>query len=382
MESQDIYNSFEISTVLKKVVQEVPLTDHERETFNNWLQKDKKNRIFYENLKDDKNLANAIKEQVSTNTSFQFKLVERKIRQKRKIKFFRVAGVAAALVLSIGVGTWVYINNRNKETQSTLTAFGTDVLPGSNKAIIKLSTGQSINLDNHQGIRITDAGFSYADGTSVANVANAESATLITPRGGQYQITLSDGTKVWLNANSSLQYPLAFKGKQREVRLKGEGYFEVTHNPANPFIVKTDLQQIKVLGTAFNLRAYSEVQFTTLIRGSVSVTLNHAGSPEVLKPGEQAIVQDHIILKQKTDVNDYVGWKDGNIIGSSVSLEVIGSDIENWYDVDFIYPRNFKNCEKAHININKNEKLSSVLKAIENTYGVKTEIRGKEVFIK
>ncbi|MNI30585.1 hypothetical protein D3C73_844370 [compost metagenome] len=142
------------------------------------------------------------------------------------------------------------------------------------------------------------------------------------------------------------------------------------------------MQQIKVLGTAFNLRAYSEVQFTTLIRGSVSVTLNHAGSPEVLKPGEQAIVQDHIILKQKTDVNDYVGWKDGNIIGSSVSLEVIGSDIENWYDVDFIYPRNFKNCEKAHININKNEKLSSVLKAIENTYGVKTEIRGKEVFIK
>lgn len=382
MERQDIYNSFEISTILKKVVQEVPLTDHERETFNNWLQKDKKNRIFYENLKDDENLANAIKEQFSTDTNFQFKLVERKIRQKRKIKFFRVAGLAAALVLSVGVGTWVYINNRDKEAQSALTAFETDVLPGSNKATIKLSTGQSINLDSHQGIRITNAGFSYDDGTSVANVANAESATLITPRGGQYQITLSDGTKVWLNANSSLQYPLAFKGKQREVQLKGEGYFEVTHNPANPFIVKTDMQQIKVLGTAFNLRAYSEVQFTTLIRGSVSVTLNDAGSPEILKPGEQAIVQDHIILKQKTDVNEYVGWKDGNIIGSSVSLEVIGSDIENWYDVDFIYPRNFKNCEKAYININKNEKLSSVLKAIENTYGVKTEIRGKEVFIK
>ncbi|QIH34468.1 FecR family protein [Sphingobacterium sp. DR205] len=381
MNRQDINNSFEIIKILKKVLQEIPLTDNEKSTLDNWLQRDETNRTFFENLKDEETLADAIKELFPTNTDSQFKLVEKKIKQKRRIKLIRVAGIAASLVIAFGTGTWLYINHTNETHQTPVIALD-DILPGSNKATIKLSTGQSINLDDHQGIRINDSGFSYDDGTSVLNTTNAEYATLITPRGGQYQITLSDGTKVWLNANSSLEYPLVFKGKQREVKLKGEGYFEVAHNPANPFIVKTDMQQIKVLGTVFNLRAYSEVQFTTLIRGSVAVRLNRSEIPEILKPGQQAIVEDHAVLVHKIDVNEYIGWKDGMITGTSVGLEDIGSDIENWYDVDFIYPRNFKNCEKAYINISKSEKLSSVLKAIENTYGVKAEIRGREVFIR
>lgn len=382
MEKQDIYSSFEMSRILKKVIQQDSLTTSERLTLDTWIQKDEKNRIFFESLQNEENLAESIKEQFNTNTNVQYKLVEKKIRQKKKLKILRLAGVAAAFVLAFGTGIWLYTNNTHNTDQPTMIAVSGDILPGSNKATIKLSTGQSIDLNEHEGIHITDSGFTYDDGTSIGKTGHAESATLITPRGGQYQITLSDGTKVWLNANSSLQYPLAFNGKHREVQLKGEGYFEVAHNAKQPFIVKTDQQQIKVLGTAFNVRAYAEKQYTTLLRGSVAVNLQGSTSTRMLKPGEQAIVQDYSLSIGEIDVTDFVAWKDGIIAGTSVSLKDIAGEIERWYDVDFKYPANFKNSEKAYININKKEKLSSVLKALENTYGVKAEIRGKEVIIR
>lgn len=382
MERQDIFSSFEMSRILKKVIQQNALTISERLTLDTWLQKDEKNRNFFESLQNEENLAESIKEQFKTNTHLQYKLVEKKIRQKKKLKILRLAGMAATFVLAFGTGIWFYSNNTHNTDQHINVAVEGDILPGSNKAKIKLSSGQSIDLNEHEGIHITDSGFMYDDGTSIGKTGHAESATLITPRGGQYQITLSDGTKVWLNANSSLQYPLAFNGKHREVQLKGEGYFEVAHNAKLPFIVKTDQQQIKVLGTAFNVRAYSEKQYTTLLRGSVSVNLKGSTSTRMLKPGEQAIVQDYSLSVGKIDVTDFVAWKDGIIAGTSVSLKEIVSEIERWYDVDFKYTANFTNSERAYININKNEKLSSVLKALENTYGVKAEIRGKEVIIK
>lgn len=382
MERQDLYSSFEMSSILKKVIQHDSLTASEHLTLDTWLKKDEKNRIFFESLQNEENLAESIKEQFNTNTHVQYKLVEKKIRQKKKLKILRLAGVAAAFFLAFGTGIWFFTNNTHTTDQPAMIAVSGDILPGSNKATIKLSSGQSIDLNEHEGIHITDSGFTYNDGTSIGNTGHAESATLITPRGGQYQITLSDGTKVWLNANSSLQYPLAFNGKHREVQLKGEGYFEVAHNAKQPFIVKTDQQQIKVLGTAFNVRAYTEKQYTTLLRGSVAVNLKGSTSTRMLKPGEQAIVQDYSLSVGKIDVTDFVAWKDGIIAGTSVSLKEILSEIERWYDVDFKYAANFTNSERAYININKNEKLSSVLKALENTYGIRAEIRGKEVIIK
>ncbi|RQO37658.1 hypothetical protein DBR39_12255 [Chryseobacterium sp. KBW03] len=381
MERKDIYISFEIGRILKKIVQVDPLTVDEHIVLNSWLKEDKKNEDFFQKVQNPAYLAESIKQLYKTESEIQFSIVESKLKQKKIRRIIRHISVAAGFLVILNIGLLLYIQKSRSEKETFSNTAINDVPPGCNKASITFSDGKSVDLQDLDGIKVSEKGFIYTDGKLVRSLNDISSAVLKTPRGGQYHIILSDGTKVWLNSGSSLEYPVEFSGN-REVRLSGEAYFEVRHDPKHPFLVKTDIQQIKVLGTRFNIRAYEDKQFTTLVQGSVEVKANGSTSTMKMKPNEQAIINNYSLSIQKVDALDFLTWKQGLISSGSISLLDLSKEIERWWDVDFRFSPNFKNAERAYLTISKNENLSSVLKVIEKTYGVTAEIHGKEVDIR
>lgn len=383
MENHDIHHSFTISSILSKYTQQQTLEKSEREVLNRWLEQNPENRQLFRSLADPENLAISLKQLHRSDTPSQLVAVRRRISRQNRVKKLRYwMPVAAALLLILGSALFFFVNRQSSSERLQLSSqYGGDALPGTNRATLTLSSGKAIHLDEHQsGIVSTGKGLSYENGNSVVSTEAAQSATLSTPRGGQYKITLSDGTLVWLNAGSSLDYPVVFNDTERRVRLKGEAYFEVKR-AGLPFVVQTQQQQINVLGTAFNVRAYSETETTALIHGKVAIRKDSEAAVKQLSPGQLATVKQGKITVQNADLSQYTAWKEGLIMGSPIGLTQVAEEIERWYDVDFVYPDKFSNSERAYVSIGRNEKLSSVLRALEHTYGINFKIRGKEVII-
>jgi ferric-dicitrate binding protein FerR (iron transport regulator) len=224
--------------------------------------------------------------------------------------------------------------------------FKNDVAPGSNKAILTLADGSSITLDEAKNDTLGKQGNTNIIKTQNGQVLyKAEKATaaityntLTTPRGGQYQLTLPDGTQVWLNAASSLHFPTSFSGNSREVELTGEGYFDVASSPEKPFRVKVNGTTIAVLGTQFNIMAYPNEQAmaVTLITGAVNVSNN--GIVKKLQPGQQArIPANNNITITDVDTQAAVAWKNGFFIFDRADIATVMRQLERWYDIDVVY---------------------------------------------
>lgn len=382
MEDHSFDSIYPFVAILRKHVQQVPLTPQEQALLDDWLAQSEHNRLLFAQLTDEEKLAGTLIQLQQTDTSEQLKVFKRRITNKRRVRYIRQwSSIAAIFILTLGIVFWLY--NQDRTHVQLTSEYGDDVLPGTNRAILTLSSGNTITLDEEKaGIVSTESGILYEDGHEISQTDEAQYATLSTPRGGQYKLTLPDGSKIWLNASSSLEYPLHFTAKERTISLKGEAYFEVSSDEARPFIVTTSQQQVNVLGTAFNIKAYGRYEATTLIQGKVAVAKPDGQNERRLLPSQQALVYDQRITVRSVDPLDHIAWRDGVLAGSPVGFTEVAADIERWYDVDFVYPANFQNSEKAYINIDRTEKLSSVLKALEHTYQVKFQIRGKEVIIR
>jgi len=258
---------------------------------------------------------------------------------------------AASVLLIFSVSLLLY---KNKEAVQKLAKNSrqhdkSSILPGSNKAILTLADGSKITLGNSGHGTITHQGLATINklnnGQLVYNINNKLPQgtilynTATTPRGGQYEVILSDGTKVWLNAASSLKYPVAFSGKERHVELTGEAYFEVAKNKNMPFSIAVKGSSIEVLGTHFNVMAYDDDKHmvTTLLEGAVK--LKKGNSEALLKPGQQAIMLDGQIAYQVSDANTEaaVAWKNGYFVFDNEGIESIMKKIARWYDVDVSY---------------------------------------------
>jgi ferric-dicitrate binding protein FerR (iron transport regulator) len=206
--------------------------------------------------------------------------------------------------------------------------------------------------------------------------------TISTPKGGQYQVTLSDGSKVWLNAASSLRFPATFSGKERKVELTGEGYFEVAHNKKMPFHVTVNDLDVEVLGTHFNINAYADESAikTTLLEGSVKVVKGN--ETKIIEPGEQASVttsEDEINVKQQVDLEQVVAWKNGIFQFERADIESVMRQISRWYDIDVDY--HGRVSEHFGGTISRDVNISDVLKMLEMTGGVNFKIDGKKVIV-
>lgn len=386
MEKQRLTDSLLIAELLRRQAQGETLNEEETAQLTSWSNRHKVNEQLHTRLQDPEELAKSILELDQTNTDIQLQRFNQRLQQKKRSAIiYKVAAIAAValLIISVGIYQWKLSQNMISKNPIVAIADDADVLPATNRATLTLSNGEVLTLREDQtGIVADRQGISYQDGKRVEKISDVRYATLSTPRGGQYQITLSDGSKVSLNAGSSLEYPLDFTGNERRVTFKGEGYFEVAHHSDKPFIVQTANQKVRVYGTIFNIQAYNAKETTTLLTGSVAVSSNGGANETRLKPNTQAVVTEGKITIRKVDVSDYTGWKEGRFQADLITLSDLSEDIERWYDVKFIFPANYTNTDRALISINRHEKLSKVLKALELTYDVQFRIEGREVRIK
>jgi len=287
---------------------------------------------------------------------------------------------AAILIVLLG-GTIAYLQWNNTPQQTVakanpLPVKNNDIAPGKDGAILTLDGGGTVVLDsmgngfvadqNGSKISLHNGQLVYA--ANGANTGKIAYNTMSTPKGRQFQLMLPDGTKVWLNAASSLRYPTAFVGKDRRVEVTGEAYFEVAKNPNMPFHVKiNDKTEIEVLGTHFNINAYENEGSikTTLLEGSVKV---HSGNQKtVIKPGQQAQVAstaDLIKVDDKVNVDRVMAWKNGVFDFNDATLVEVMRQLERWYDIDVVYEKGVPPFEFVG-KMQKNLSLSEVLRGLE-----------------
>ena len=293
-----------------------------------------------------------------------------KIHQRPKVNMFRRLLPYAAIFCVFLLGVLLYYRLGVIGSDTSVLE---DLDPGTNRASITLSDGRIIELSEDQHGVVLGNQMQYEDGTLIHNLDNDEvvSAIIATPKGGQYQITLSDGTKVWLNADSKLTYPSKFTGEDRMVELQGEAYFDVSTLTKNgkktPFTVKAAQQQVVVHGTEFNLKAYADDQgdiLTTLIEGAVS--LHVAGNILPLKPGEQGVSSEQGLRKRKVDVEPYIAWKDNRFVFEEVELREALKILSRWYDFDFSIDNAIKPIH-LYASINRGKSFKEVLKILESS---------------
>jgi transmembrane sensor len=317
----------------------------------------------------------------------------------KKISIYRYVAAIAAMIALITAGVYFYQKDKIEGISQSDIA---NIPAGTNKATLTLADGTIINLDSatngelaqQTGIKITKT----ADGQLIYNIVDdqksavqAETAynTITTPRGGQYQVNLPDGSKIWLNAASSLKYPIRFGKDQRKVELTGEAYFEVTsllkdeQHTKMPFIVKTDNQEVVVLGTHFNINSYTDENLTrsTLLEGSVRVTtLSAEHTSSILKPGQQSILSNNTLKVQAVDTEEAVAWKNGYFQFNESDLGSIMRQISRWYNIDVVFEGRSPN-DLFHFKASKDQNLTEILKIFEIN-GINLKIEGRTLIVK
>lgn len=340
--------------IITKYLDGKPLSAVERQQLNGWLSRSAHNEEVFSQLQD----TSVVKDQIRLRESYEgnkasnFQRLLREIAASNegaaipvhrvhilKTAWFRYAAAVVIILLSAAY-LWNYTQKeRPVVAHVNPVPVKNDVAPGGNKALLTLSDGKTIVLDNAaNGALASDGGAEITksksgeiayDSRFTPHASRLLLNTMTTPRGGQYQITLSDGTKVWLNAESSITYPTAFAAKTREVTITGECYFEVAKDKTKPFVVKTPKENIEVLGTHFNVNAYADESGikTSLLEGSVKI------GNQILKPG-QAYTNGKII---QTDVNQDVAWKNGIFHFNRTPMKDALRQLSRWYNVEVVY---------------------------------------------
>lgn len=289
--------------------------------------------------------------------------------------------VAAAVLIAVSTGLWFY-TAQQPEHGIRKELLANDIAPGKNTATLTLASGEKINLSaTKTGVTINGGKLAYNDGTNISASSGTQAVIAATPKGGTYQITLSDGSKVWLNAASSIKFPSAFdKQGSRKVSLTGEAYFEVAKDKTRSFIVTTDKQEVTVLGTHFNINSYTEepVQKTTLLEGAVKVSAFNASY--LLSPGQQADLKNNRVFVENADIGQTMAWKNGRFVFTGEDLESIMRKISRWYDVEVDFQDNTQKISFIGV-ISRNKNISSVLQLIEDTGNVHFKIEGRRITV-
>lgn len=315
------------------------------------------------------------------------------ISQPQHKKIFRLwprIAAAASVILCLGIGAYFYLHSSPNTNQITRNQ-KQDVAPGGNRAYLTLANGKRITLtDARNGMLAKQAGVTItktANGQVEYSIshnnhnsgATDEYNTIETPKGGEYEVKLPDGTDVWLNAASSLKYPASFAAhKERKVELHGEAYFEVAKDKSHPFIVSTAKQEVKVLGTHFNINSYTDEPSTktTLLEGSVQLN-----GTTILKPGEQASLSTSgAIDVTEVNVNKAIAWKNGKFVFTSESIESIMRKLARWYNVEVVYEDDFTD-QPFTGSISRSDNISKILDKITFTQAVHFKIEGRRITV-
>ncbi len=368
------------------------------------LEEEKRLFSYYDALQKHKEWDNNLMGDEDSVRKIIFSNIINEIETKEKpVKTIKTAwlAIAASLVILFSIGIFVYQSKKDSSlplNKEATALHQNDILPGGNKATLTLSDGTRILLDDatngelarQKNIIIKKTG----DGQLVYDLSQYEDDgagsklninTISTPVGGQYQLILPDGSKVWLNSLSSLRFPVVFKDKTRRVELSGEGYFEIAKDRNKPFIVKVGGTEVEVLGTHFNIMAYKDElnNETTLLEGSVKVKSLASSQSIVLIPGQQAQIQtgsSDLIKVKEVNTAEITAWKDGYFQFNREDIQSVMKDIVRWYDVEVVYEGDIPQ-EQFVGRIRRSVTLSQVLKILEYSK-VNFRIDGRKIIIR
>lgn len=334
------------------------------------------------------------KEKTELNTRLWQVVQKSTTRPHTSLKWYRqYRWMAAAAVLLMAIAGILWFQFHQSNQKPGLATVQNDRLPAKTVAQLRLADGSILSLDSNLNASLPDQGTVKLniDSGHLKYKGSANTTfynTLSTPKGGNYHITLADNTKVWLNAASTLEFPVAFTGDFRNVMLKGEAYFEVTKSEKPFRVVVKDLETVEVVGTHFNIAAYpnnSTVE-TTLIEGKVKVVPHVNQKPveaqaKVLHPGQQTVLTGGQIRVQKADIDQVMAWKNNMFYFENETLENILEEISRWYDVDIVFKHNTSLLTRRYfIMINRDANLSEVLKSLQINE-LKFEIHGRRLII-
>lgn len=373
------------------------ITTQESAELETWLNNSEQNRKLFEELCSAETMEAQLQQFGRVNSEAGWQRLQQKAdaRLSGPVKRTKQKGwwQAAAAILILGLATWQILNQTFYEPApkiNLLSQYGDDVLPGTKKAELILSDGTTVALDNNPDSSFTEKGCSVlrtANGTIIYSngAPNNEIAwnTIRIPSGGEYLVVLEDGTKVWLNAASSLRYPVQFSGSERRVELTGgEAYFEIAKNKEKPFIVVADKMEIQAVGTAFNVNSYANADsftITTLTNGLVKI---HAlGKTTPLLPGEQMSANNLVAQVAKADTVLATAWKNGLFMFKNAALQEVMQQLARWYDLELVYAPDFKREKFFTGEIKRQVQLSKVLQMMEMTGIARFAITGNKVTI-
>lgn len=374
------------------------LTDTEQEQLDEWLAADPKNNILLEKLLDRDLWEQEIPDMNAFDTDKALEQVLQRFQAERKSKdnqnWFprQLWGFIAAAVLLVVFGSvFFYLNTDHSVAENLHAKLGQNVVQQSDEIMLTLSDGSKVGITSlkNSGLKQGSAtvskdanGLTYqADGSNSTAAAGIAYNTLTVPMGKQYQLTLPDGTEVWLNSKSSLTFPVVFNGNERVVELSGEGYFEVAHLKSKPFKVKSGDQIVEVLGTHFNIEAYPEDQksITTLVEGSVKVGTN--ASSIKMKPGQMVVNSPSVPLQlQPANISNVLAWKNGMFSFNDDRIEDIMRKVARSYNMEVEYQGDVKDKRFWGV-FPKDKGLSSLLKNLEQTNTIHFKVTGRRIVV-
>ena len=370
------------------------LSKEEDAEFSKWIEK-KEHQLHYERaLKYFKNGSDFKNDEIDIESkweNFKSRLIESRSISKYSSKFITAvaAGVTLLIVstLCFLISTLFFLNSQQNNSPLISEAV---VQPGKSKATLILDGGESYDLSQNNNFNIlsgvTQISNSNDKFNNKASLSKETYHTLEVPRGGEYIIELSDGTKIWINSDSKLKYPVEFMGQSRNIELIGEAYFEVAHNSDKPFIVTSGTQRVEVLGTSFNISSYEPDDFimTTLVEGQVKVenSLNEQNSIH-LKPNKQSILDKKtgLIESKKVNVDEYVAWQSGWFRFNDKPISQIMVALARWYDLEVQFE--YENISNKHFSegFMRYDSFDQARKIIEQTGEINFKVQGKKVII-
>ena len=364
--------------------------EEEQAELTRWRNESSENERLFQEICKEENIKQNMQKRQTFHVADGWEGVQRKIQRHRfRHLILNICKYAAIFIFPVAIATVAIYKSGN--APQPLSQVAEQIVPGSKKAVLILDNGEAIDLKSTSGVELKekDGTVIQVDSTAL-NYQQAPARTseklaynkVNVPRGGEYQLTLSDGSKVQLNSMSSIRFPVQFAQACRLVELEGEAYFEVSKT-GQPFIVQTKGMKIEVLGTTFNISAYANEEYqTTLVSGSVKVQTEN-GSNRILKPSEQACITpgSNQINVRNVDTAFYTSWIHGKINFKDQRLDDIMKTLARWYDMDVVYENEVTKELRFGCYVNRYNEITPLVKLLEQTGRVTVTVEGKTIKI-
>ena len=371
--------NFEIADIIVAFIKN-EATPRQISVLDDWINESEANKRLFISLLDEVAFEQRLSSPSMLEVEDAFGKVRARVR-KSKRGYWRYVAVAASVAVVVAIGGimayWVGI----PEKQGIVTR-QQSISVGKSRAFLTLGTGEKVTLESQDtllrgkamNIRIQENGEVFYEMADSIAPAEVEYNIMETPRGAEFQLVLSDGTKVWLTAGTKLRYPVKFAGGERRVYLSGEAYFEVEHDAEAPFIVNTESMDLQVLGTSFNIKAYDDesMVITTLVTGKIRQEFPEVGKNITLTPSRQSIF-DRVSGKLEThqaDVQAVLAWKEGKIIANDERLEDIFRQLSRWYDFKVVYTQPSLKDVRFYLHSNRYAEVRTILEHLQTTKGI------------